>query len=208
MKRHQVVWAVCVVSIAAIVRAEEPVDLQMISRIKAEGLGNSQVMDTLSWLTDVHGPRLTGSPALKAANEWCRDKMAEWGLENTRLEEWGTFGRGWVLDRYSLEMTAPYYVNMIAFPQAWTSGTDGPVVGTPMLIDAEKPEDLEKYKGKLKGAIVMTRPTRQAEAHFEPDAKRYSEQELADLAKARTPGARRGGFSARFAEFRARRAMR
>ena len=208
MKRNLITALVCIISVAAAVRAQEPVDLQMISKIKAEGLGNSQVMDTLSWLVDVHGPRLTGSPAMKAANEWCRDKMAEWGLENTRLEEWGTFGRGWVLKRYSLEMTAPYYVNMIAFPLAWTSGTDGPVSGTPLLIDAEKPEDLEKYKGKLKGAIVMTRPTRQAEAHFEPDAKRYTEQELADLAKAPTPGGRRGGRGARFAEFRARREMR
>src|SRR5690606_14106507 len=80
---------------APLASSDEPVDLDAIHRIKAEGLGNSQVMDTLSWLTDVHGPRLTNSPGMRAAADWAKQRMEEWGLSNVHLAPWGPFGRGW-----------------------------------------------------------------------------------------------------------------
>src|SRR5689334_24910321 len=78
-----------------------------IARIKDEGMNRSQVMQTLSYLTDVIGPRLTGSPNLKRANEWTRDTMTKWGLQNAHLEAWGAFGRGWSVDRFSSQVYEP-----------------------------------------------------------------------------------------------------
>src|SRR4051812_48619968 len=117
-------------------------------------------METLSYLTDVIGPRLTGSPELKRANEWTRDTLAAWGMEDAHLEEWGEFGRGWSLKRFSAQIIAPQCIPLIAFPKAWSPGTDGPLVAEVVLLDAKSEADLEKYKGKLKGAIVLTGPPR------------------------------------------------
>jgi len=76
-----------------------------ITRIQQEGLKNSQVMQTLSYLSDVIGPRLTASPGMKRANEWTRDQLTKWGLQNAHLEAWGPFGRGWSLKRFSAQVS-------------------------------------------------------------------------------------------------------
>ena len=193
--------------VPAAVRAGEPVDRKIISAIRAEGFGNSQIMDNIFWMSEVHGPRLTGSPGLDDASEWCRDKLEEWGLKNAKIEEWGTFGRGWVLDGFSVEMTVPHYLRLIAFPKAWTPGTDGTVTGQPVLVQADTVEDLEKYMGKLKGKIVLTQAERDAGPTFEPDAQRFTGDELADRVKARG-GRRRGGRNFDRAAFRRQRAVR
>src|SRR5919205_885859 len=78
-----------------------------VERIKDEGINRSQVMQTLEYLTDVIGPRLTGSPALRRANEWTRERLTRWGLQNAHLEPWGPFGRGWTLKRFSAEVVEP-----------------------------------------------------------------------------------------------------
>lgn len=187
--------------------AQEPVNWQAINRIRAEGLQNSQVMETLFWLTDRHGPRLTGSPNMKAASEWARDQMTKWGLENAKLEAWGTFGRGWVTERFSIEMLEPQYQPLIAWPQAWTAGTNGVVTGAAVLMDVSSEDDFAKYKGKLRGAIVLTQKPREVNASFEADAKRYDEKGLAELAQAELGGAA-SPFAARMQEFRAQRALR
>ena len=197
---------VCVIAFPVL--AEEPVDLGMISRIKAEGIGRSQVMSLLSDLVDRHGPRLAGSAGFRGAAEWCRDTMAEWGLENAALEPWGMLGRSWELERFSAEMTAPFYLNLIAYPEAWTSGTDGVISGEPILIDASTVEDLEEYEGTLAGKIVLVGAARVPETSFEPDAKRYTDEGLEDIEKASLSGRGRGGRSSRRAEWRARRGMR
>src|SRR6059058_5029837 len=87
-----------------------------IVRIKDEGMNRSQVMQTLSYLSDVIGARLTGSPSLKRANDWTRDTMAKWGLQNAHLESWGPFGRGWVLKNYSAQISEPYDIPLIGYP--------------------------------------------------------------------------------------------
>jgi hypothetical protein len=189
------------------VQAQEPVDLYVITQIKSEGFENSQVMESLSYLTDVYGPRLTNSPNFKAASQWAVEKLTEWGLVNAHLEPWGTFGRGWAVERFSLEMVAPQYLNMIAYPKAWTPGTQGQITGEPILVDVKSEEEFEKYRGTLNGAIVMLKPDRNAETHFEADAKRYTEEDLAELAEAPEPGARPSWYE-RIKEFRKRRAFR
>ncbi|MBX6315042.1 MAG: M20/M25/M40 family metallo-hydrolase, partial [Isosphaeraceae bacterium] len=165
-----------------------------IERIKDEGLNRSQVMQTLSYLTDVIGPRLTASPQMKQANEWTRDKLAEWGLQDAHLEAWGPFGRGWSLQRFSAQVVEPQCIPLIAYPKAWSCGTDGPIVAEVVHLDAQKESDLEAYKGRLRGKIVLIGPVREVQAHFESLGARLGEKELLRLADAPDPQDRNLAF--------------
>src|SRR5436305_13938163 len=107
-----------------------------IDRIKEEGLKRSQVMASLSYLTDVIGPRLTGSPGMTRANGWTRDKLSGWGLQDAHLESWGSFGRGWSLRRFSAQLVEPQCIPLIAFPKAWSPGLDGTLVAEVVHLDA------------------------------------------------------------------------
>ncbi|MCA9732130.1 MAG: M20/M25/M40 family metallo-hydrolase [Deferribacteres bacterium] len=163
--------------------AQEKIDWQTVQKIRTEGLENSQVMDILFMLTDASGQRLTGSPALMEASKWSRDKLSEWGLENAQIEAWGTFGRGWSFDKVSVAMVEPVYMPVIAYPKAWTPGTEGELTGTPVLLKIENEEDIQKYQGKLEGAIVLVQGSEAYKFSFEPDATRLTEDELAGLAR-------------------------
>ena len=163
-----------------------------IEKIKDEGMNRSQVMETLSYLTDVIGPRLTNSPQMKRANEWTRDKLASWGLVNAKLEAWGPFGRGWSLKRFSAEVVEPQGFPLVAYPKAWSPGTPGVVTAEAVYIDAKTEADLAKYKGQLAGKIVLTAPIREVKAHFEPEGSRLTEKQLLDLANAPDPAQRTG----------------
>lgn len=158
-----------------------------IARIKDEGMNRSQVMQTLSYLSDVIGPRLTNSPGMKRANEWTRDQMTKWGMQNSHLEAWGPFGRGWTLKRFSAEVVEPLSIPLIAYPKAWSPGTNGVVNGQVVYLDATDAAGLEKYRGKLKGAIVLIAPIRKIDAHFDPQSTRLTEKELLALANAPDP---------------------
>ena len=136
-------------------KVDEKIDTATIDKIKDEGMKHSHVMETLSYLTDVYGPRLTGSPNVKAAEDWAQKQMREWGLQNVHLEAWGPFGRGWSLEGFSASVTSPQYIPLLAFPKAWSPGTSGAVRGEPVYLAAKDPADLEKYHGKLKGAMVL-----------------------------------------------------
>ncbi|HEV2860913.1 MAG TPA: M20/M25/M40 family metallo-hydrolase [Pyrinomonadaceae bacterium] len=161
-----------------------------LRRIRDEGLNRSQVMQTLSYLTDVIGPRLTGSPGMKRANEWTRDKMTAWGLQNARLEAWGPFGRGWTLRRFSAEVVEPQAIPLVAFPKAWSPGTEGPLVAEVVYVDAKNEQELERFRGTLRGRVVLNGPTREVKAHFTPEAERVTEKDLLDLANAPDPATR------------------
>jgi carboxypeptidase Q len=165
-------------------------DADAIARIRDEGMNHSQVMETVIYLTDVIGPRLTSSPNLKRANEWTRDKMASWGLTNAHLEAWGPFGRGWSLKRYSAQVVEPQDIPLIGCPSAWSPGLDKPVVADVVLFDVRTNVDLEQYKGKLSGAIVLTSPVREIRPRFEPMANRLQETNLLRLANAAPPNTR------------------
>ena len=162
-----------------------------IERIKDEGMNRSQVMNTLSYLTDVIGPRLTASPNMKRANEWTRDQLTKWGLQNAHLEAWGPFGRGWSLKRFSAQVIEPQAIPLIAYPKAWSPGFDAPLNADLVYVDARTEADLEKFKGQLKGKIVLTSPMRDVAAHFEALSTRMTEKDLLALADAPEP--RQGG---------------
>src|SRR5262245_21225057 len=144
----------CLTAGAQIAQVEE-VDQEMMKQIHEEGMQRSQVMETLSWLTDVHGPRLTNSPQYKAASEWAKGKLTGWGLQNATLEAWGPFGRGWALEGFTANIVKPNFTPLIAYPKAWSPSTKGAVHGPVVYFDVKTADDLAKYKGKLKGAIVL-----------------------------------------------------
>jgi hypothetical protein len=177
---------------------QEKVNQEAIDKIKEEGMKHSQLMDTLSYITDVSGARLTGSPNIKVAQEWARQRLAAWGLQNAHLEAWGPFGRGWSLEGFSAGMIKPYYTPLTAYPKAWSPGTNGVVRGTPVLFDANAEADLDKYKGKLKGAIVLLGGAREVKAHFEALGHRQSDEDLLKLADAEPQGFGGAGGPGRF----------
>lgn len=184
---------------------------ETIDQIKDEGSKNSQVMQTLNYLTNVIGARLTASPNMKHANEWTRDTMSKWGMENAHLEAWGPFGRGWELKRFSAQVSSPYAFPIIAYPKAWSPGisvvipqpaatsknkknkvqeavqTSSILTADVVYIDAKTPEDLEKYKGQLKGKIVLMSDVREVKADFTGYGSRLSEKDLLELANAADP---------------------
>jgi hypothetical protein len=184
---------------------------ETIDRIRDEGLNRSQVMPTLMYMTDVIGPRLTGSPGMKRANEWTRDTLAKWGLQNAHLEQWGPFGRGWTLKRAYAMVDGPTAFPLIAYPKAWSPGTDSLLPPSPapdpknknkgaaaaprttaftgevVKFWANNEAELEQFKGKLKGKIVLVGAMRELKAQMEAPGKRLTDAELLALADAPDP---------------------
>ncbi|MFL6466390.1 MAG: M20/M25/M40 family metallo-hydrolase [Pyrinomonadaceae bacterium] len=153
-----------------------------IEKIRDEGMKRSQVMQTLSYMTDVIGPRLTGSPNMKRANEWTRDTMAKWGLQNAHLESWGPFGRGWAVRKFSAAVVDPQFISVIAYPKAWSPPTKGVVTSEAIYIDAKTPEDMLKYKGQLRGKIVLSSSERPLKPVDKAYLSRLTDEDLAKLA--------------------------
>src|SRR5256714_11567094 len=161
-----------------------------VQRIRDEGLNRSQVMQTLNYLTNVIAPRLTGSTNMKRANEWTRDRLTEWGLSNAHLEAWGPFGRGWTLKRFSAEVVEPQAFPLFAYPKAWSPPTAGPLTSEVVYVNATNEQELQKFKGTLRGKIVLNGPARDLKAHFDPDATRATDKELLQLANEPDPATR------------------
>jgi carboxypeptidase Q len=158
-----------------------------IDKIRDEGMNRSQVMQTLSYLTDVIGGRLTNSPNMKRANEWTRDTMAKWGMQNAKLEAWGPFGRGWELKNFTAQVVAPQAIPVIAYPKAWSPSTKGAVTAEVVHLDVKTDADFDKYKGQLRGKIVLISGERPIKAAFDSLGARYTDEELAKLAGAPDP---------------------
>lgn len=188
-KRFVFFLIVSVMVITALAPAQmvEKFDTAAVNKIKDEGMNRSQVMELLSWLTDVHGPRLTNSPEYAQAAEWAAAKLREWGLQNVYFDKWGPFGRGWTLKRFSASVTAPRVFPLIAYPKAWTQGVKGRVSGDVVYLDAKNEEELQKYKGQLKGKFVLVSDPRQLQAHFTPEAVRFPDSILLRMANADMP---------------------
>jgi carboxypeptidase Q len=157
---------------------EEPIDLSTIHRIKAEALENSKVMEHVFYLTDVNGPRLTNSPGFKSAGDWVVKRLQEYGLSNVHEEPWGPFGRGWTYTHFSGHMLEPAYAPLIGFPLAWSPGTSGPVEAEAIYAPLETDADLEKFKGKLRGKIVLSMKSRDLAMPTEPAGRRLTDAEL------------------------------
>lgn len=178
--------------------AQEKVDAAAIQKLKDEGFQRSQVMEIASWLTDVHGPRLTNSPQARAAGAWAVDQMKGWGLSNVGLE-WFAFGRGWQNDRTVAHVVAPTPYPVTAIPGAWTVGTNGPltadvmVVELPRLQDATE-ADYAKYAGKLRGKFVLADPMPTVAPLMTAPGTRMTAEDLDRLAAAQIiPAAQRPG---------------
>ncbi len=137
--------------------AQEPVDRAIIAKIRDEGLNRSQVHQTFTHFTEVIGPRLTATPAYKTAAEYAQGKLKVWGLENPRLEAW-EFGRGWALEKFTVEMIEPRYMPLIGYAEAWSASTAGELTAAPLYLGDKTQDALEQMRGQLKGAIVLSQP--------------------------------------------------
>lgn len=161
--------------------ASEKIDYEAINKIKQEGMQNSKVMEISSWLTDVHGPRLTGSPNMMKGAEWAMQQMKEWGLQNVRIENWASpnnFSRGWTNDKFYMAAVAPMSFPIPGTPTAWTPGTNGLVKGDVILVTETAEEDLKKYAGKLKGKWILTQAAPDVPAYWTAPARRETPQSL------------------------------
>ena len=161
----------------------ETIDLTTYQRIRDEGLNRSHVMEFATALTDGIGPRLTGSPNLKKANEWTRDTLTKIGLENAHLEDWGEFGLGWQQLNTWARMVVPDTAVLIVQATPWSPSSSGPVTGDVVLVNIQNDNDFDKYKGKLAGKIVLFGPMREVPPVDKGLFERYSDKELDDLAE-------------------------
>lgn len=166
-----------------------------IARIREEGLNHSQVMETLSYLTDVIGPRLTASPQMKRANEWTKTKMESFGLTNAHLEAWGPFGKGWTLERFSAQLIEPQTFPLKAYPGAWSPGLKKAITAPVVFVEATNTAALDKMKGKLKGAIVLPTGIRAVPPRFDAPDRRYEATNLLAMANAEVPRAASNAFT-------------
>jgi hypothetical protein len=169
---------------------QEKVELETITRIRYEGFHNSKIMELASGLMDSIGERLTGSPNMKRANDWTRDKLTEMGLSNAHLEAWGPFGRGWANQYVNARMTSPDITPLIVYAKAWTPGTNGVVTGKCIRANIEDRKDFEKYRGKLAGMIVIFGPDAEVKPIVEPPYKRLADDDLAKIGEYQIPGER------------------
>lgn len=186
---------------APVAAGPEIPNLEFITRLRQEEFNHSQVMDIMSYLTDDIGPRLTGSPNMKKANDWTRDELAKWGLANAHLEAWGKFGRGWAYQMCEVRMTSPDYMQFLALPEAWTPGTNGSLRGEVVHVTASSAADLEKYRGKLEGKIVLFGDARLPDPSDKPLFVREDDAELARIAifqPSGGPNARRAEYLKRY----------
>ena len=175
--------------------AQPKADLGIVGRIKSEAYDHSKVMDTLSYLSDVYGPRLTASPEFNQAAEWAASRLREYGLSNVHLEPWGPFGRSWSIRQSAVELVEPRYALLNATPLAWSKSTDGPVTGEVILTPAKRTynlkkaeEDFEAYRkewtGKLRGRFVLLGDPKAPAEQTKPQFRRYTDAELAEIGAA------------------------
>jgi len=191
-----------------LIHAQEKVDLEMIYKIKQKGLKKSQIENISFYLTDYSGARLTGSEGIQRAREWIVGEMNQFGLENVRIESFGEFGKGWNNRKSYVALTSPYYQTFIGTPKAWSAGTDGLQKAEVILIKIDEESDLEQYKGKLEGKIVTTDDVNEYKVSFEPLARRYTDEDLENIAMASSPRQRGNWTEADLARWRKRRQLR
>ena len=171
---------------------DETTDAAAVVKIRDEAFNRSQVMTLMSYLTDVHGPRLTGSPVTRRAADYAMSQLKGWGLANVSLETF-PFGRGWTNDRFYAQVTQPVAFPVIGYPQAWTPGTNGLVKSEVVYVRIDSEPDFARYHGMLANKIVVLAPMREVVPRFEPLASRRTDSQLEQLAAAPMPVAGGGG---------------
>jgi hypothetical protein len=172
-------------------QATEPVDRAAIAKIRDEGLNRSQVMDTIFWLADRYGPRLAGSPELEEAGDWAVGRLQAWGVTGVRKERFAS-GRGWSLLNFHATMTAPRVMPIIGMPKAWTPGTSGTIVADVVRPVITTEADAARWRGRLRGRIVLTQPARAVRMleYGDGTVVRYADKNGRWLDEAMTPQAR------------------
>jgi hypothetical protein len=179
MKRTALIAIAILVAFALPQAQTEKLDFATIGKIKDEGLNRSQVMDHISWLSDVYGPRVTGSPAIQQASEWAMKKFNEWGLANVHQERW-KFGKGWSLVKLNVTMIEPQVQPVIAYPKEWSSGTKGPVTADVVSVTIRTEADFARYRGQLRGKIVLAQPARAVRLYEGPNILRMDDKWTAE----------------------------
>jgi hypothetical protein len=177
MPRTRSIASLCLPALLALPAAARAQDAATLARIRDEGMNRSQVVALFNHLTNVIGPRLTGTPAFKQSVDWSAAKLKEYGLANVHLEAW-PFGPGWTLEEQTLEMVAPRYMPLIGYAEAWTPSMPRQIVGTPVYIgDLADSNAVRAKAASLRGAIVLatkpqevfiTKDRLQPTAHDEP----------------------------------------
>jgi len=156
------IWWTAVPIVALHAQGSDQLDYGMISAIRQEELNHSQVMQHVSWIADVYGPRITGSPGFLQAGDWAIKKLKEWGLANVQ-REYFPFGYSWSLVNFNASMVEPQYQPLIGYPKAWTPGTGKPVTADVVRVEINSEADFQKYHGKLAGKIVLPQPAREVQ---------------------------------------------
>jgi hypothetical protein len=173
---------------AAVAQTEWPApDSSAIGKFREEGGQHSHIMEVMSYLTDIYGPRLTNSPNAREAGDYVVKTLNAWGLANVHQETWGPFGRGWSNESFEANEIAPRHFPLIAYPKAWTPGTNGAVTADAIYAKIEREEDFAFYRGRLRGMFVLTAAMRTVDAQWDPPAHRLTDQELVDRAQPRPP---------------------
>ncbi len=194
MKRAVRIAAICLLGVVltrCVFAQPEKVDTAVVAKIKFEGIRHSQIMDLLSSLCDVYSPRLAWSPEYRRGAEWVTKKLGEWGISNVTYDYWAPLGKGWTLRNFSAMVTSPVPYPLIAYPAAWSPGLKEREAEV-LYLDATKADELEKYKGKLKGKFVLVSEPIEVKAHFEPQASRLADSVLLRMANADMQQGRRG----------------
>jgi hypothetical protein len=171
----------------ALAQAQSPVDLGTISRIRQEALTRSQVMDHVTWMSDVYGPRVTGTPNYDRAAEWAMKRFTEWGFANVHTERF-PFGQGWRVERFSAHILAPEPQPIIGYPRTYSPSTKGAVTGDVVRVDIRSDADFAKYKGQLKGKIVLPQPARRVRMLEDRLVLRMNEDDIAEALTTPIPG--------------------
>jgi len=176
-------------------------DLAVVHRIKDEAYRRGKVMDSLFYLTDVNGSRLTGSPGWRTAADWAAHALASWGIPGAHLEPWGRFGRSWSVQRFEMSLVEPSFARLDGVPRAWSRGTNGPVtaglVAAPLFPERDDRQDsldlpkltarirgwMQTYHGKLQGRFVLLDPPRDMTLPRDLDPARYDDKKLGEVSQ-------------------------
>ena len=175
----RVISALALATLAATAAAQSPIDLGTISRIKEEALTRSRVMEHVGWMSDVYGPRVTGTPNLQRASDWAMKQFTEWGLANVHQERFA-FGQGWRVERFSAHIIAPEPQPIIGYPRTFSPSTKGPISGDVVRVDIRGDADFAKYKGTLKDKIVLPQPARRVRMLEDRVVLRMNEDDISE----------------------------
>lgn len=182
------IWAIGLLLLSPAAYSQDSIHTVVNEILREEGLTEkSEVMELASWITDVYGPRMTGSPGLETAMQWAEETLNSWDMKNVHRESWGPFERGWELEHFEMHAYTPRYWPVLAYPKAWSPSTDGLVKGDVIYLQINDEEDIEKYRGKLDGKFVLMDTIRDVSEWMDPPASRHDSESLLDLANSPAP---------------------